>query len=106
MVVEMAYSQMELMEHIQKGLQRRMSEHSNPHAIAQEGLKMLEDAVLRLLSAHPRGLRNADVAENLGLRSSFRGRQKDYLTYSVLGGLLDQGKVSWDQQTKRFTKLP
>ena len=83
-----------------------MSAYPNSHAIAQEGLKVLEDAVLRLLSAHPRGLRNAEVAENLGLRSDFRGKQKDYLTYSVLGGLLDQGKISWDQQTKIFTKLP
>jgi hypothetical protein len=39
----------------------------------------------------------------LSLRSDFRGRQKDYLTYSVLGGLIHQGRVDWNQKTKVFT---
>ena len=39
----------------------------------------------------------------LNLRSDFRGRQKDYLTYSVLGGLMRQGRVAWNKETKRFT---
>ena len=30
--------------------------------------------------------------------------RRNYLTYSVLGGLLSNGKVEWDQETKFFTK--
>jgi hypothetical protein len=70
---------------------------------AQAGLKQIQEAIVALLRREPDGLRNAEIAEALNLRSDFRGRQKDYLTYSVLGGLIDQGRVAWNQETKRFT---
>jgi hypothetical protein len=70
---------------------------------AQVGLKQIQDAIMALLKRRPEGLRNAEIAEALGLRSDFLGRQKDYLTYSVLGGLLRQGRVARNQDTKRFT---
>ena len=76
-----------------------------PQETAQAGLQQVEDAILRLLETHPQGLRNTEVAELLDLRSDFRGRQRDYLTYSVLGGLIARNQVAWDQQTKIFTKL-
>lgn len=59
--------------------------------------------ILRLLEAHPQGLRNAQIADALGLRSSIRDRQRDYLTYSVLGGLMARGSVTQDSETKLFT---
>ena len=70
---------------------------------AQAGLKQIQEAIIDLLRRQPVGLRNAEIAEALSLRSDFRGRQKDYLTYSVLGGLIRQGRVAWNQETKRFT---
>ncbi len=70
---------------------------------AQSGLKQIQEAVVALLRRHPEGLRNAEIAEALSLRSDFRGRQKDYLTYSVLGGMIHQGRVAWNRETKRFT---
>ena len=72
---------------------------------AQQGLRQIEDAILRLLDGHPQGLRNAQIADLLGLRSDFRGRQKNYLTYSVLGGLLARGEVDWNQESKIFTRV-
>ena len=60
---------------------------------AQLGLAMLMNAVITLIEANPGGLTNSEVASVLGLRSDYRGRQKDYLSYSVLGLLLRQGKV-------------
>lgn len=71
---------------------------------AQEGLRQIEDAILRLLEENPNGLRNSEIANLLSLRSDFRGRQQNYLTYSVLGGLLAGGRVVWDQEAKIFTK--
>lgn len=70
---------------------------------AQAGLVQIQDAIVSLLRRQPDGLRNADIAEALGLRSDFLGRQKDYLTYSVLGGLIRQGRIIRNQETKRFT---
>jgi hypothetical protein len=75
----------------------------NEREQAQTGLKQIQDAIIALLERRPEGLRNAEIADALGLRSDFRGRQKDYLTYSVLGGLLHQGRVAWNPDTKRFT---
>lgn len=72
--------------------------------IAQDGLKRIEDAIVRVLEKNPQGLRNSEIAEELGLRSDFQGKQKDYLTYSVLGGLLRKAQVAWDQRTKLFTR--
>ena len=60
---------------------------------AQMGLSMLKEAVAKLIDANPEGVTNSDVAGFLGLRSDYRGRQKDYLSYSVLGLLLREGRV-------------
>lgn len=60
---------------------------------AQLGLEFLKAAILELAKANPEGITNSDAASLLGLRSDYRGRQKDYLSYSVLGLLLREGKV-------------
>jgi uncharacterized protein len=69
---------------------------------AEAGLKQIQEAIVALLRRQPDGLRNAEIAEALNLRSDFCGRQKDYLTYSVLGGLIRQGRVARNAKTKRF----
>jgi hypothetical protein len=60
---------------------------------AQLGLEFMKAAILELAKANPEGITNSDAASLLGLRSDYRGRQKDYLSYSVLGLLLREGKV-------------
>ncbi len=60
---------------------------------AQLGLEFLKTAILALAKANPDGISNSDAASLLGLRSDYRGRQKDYLSYSVLGLLLREGRV-------------
>ena len=42
-----------------------MNRDNNTQALAQEGLRQIETAILRLLDANPQGLRNADIARNL-----------------------------------------
>ncbi|HNU12373.1 MAG TPA: GIY-YIG nuclease family protein [Rubrivivax sp.] len=60
---------------------------------AQLGLTLLKDAVLELAQANPAGITNSDAASLLGLRSEYDGGSKDYLSYSVLGLLLREGKL-------------
>jgi len=60
---------------------------------AQLGLELLKTAIVNLAKANPNGISNSDAASLLGLRSDYRGRQKDYLSYSVLGLLLREGRV-------------
>ena len=82
-----------------------MNNDTAAHVLAQEGLAHIERAILMLLEQHPQGLGNAQIAELLGLRSAIRGSQRNYLTYSVLGGLMARGMVAQDQQSKRFTRV-
>lgn len=60
---------------------------------AQQGLALVKQAIIDLIEEHPNGLRNAEIAEKLDLHSDYLGSQKDYLSWSVLGLLLNQGTI-------------
>ncbi len=79
-----------------------MSTDAGARSLAQTGLRRIEDAILELLQHNPQGLRNVQIADMLGLRSIVRGGRRNYLTYSVLGGLVEQGRISWDSESKLF----
>jgi hypothetical protein len=67
--------------------------HSTSVEKASRGLVLLREAILELLHAYPEGLRNTDIAKKLALESDHEGKQRDYLTYSILGLLLRDRKV-------------
>jgi hypothetical protein len=60
---------------------------------AQLGLQMLKDAVLELAQANGEGVTNSGVAKSLGLQSDYGGGSKDYLSFSLLGLLMREGKI-------------
>jgi uncharacterized protein len=68
---------------------------------AQLGLQLLKTAIFELAKANPTGITNSDAASLLGLRSDYRGKQKDYLSYSVLGLLMREGKVVRETETHK-----
>lgn len=75
-----------------------------PHGVrekAQLGLGLLKDAVLEFAMANKKGITNSDAASVLGLRSDYGGGSKDYLSYSILGLLMRDGKVARDGRSKR-----
>ena len=62
--------------------------------LAQLGLALLKSSVYQLVRENgENGIKNSDAARLLGLRSDYRGNQKDYLSYSILGILIREGKV-------------
>ena len=65
----------------------------DPKEQAQQGLELLKEAILGILAQKSGGLRNAEIAEILEIHSDYQGEQKDYLSWSVLGLLLNEGKV-------------
>ncbi|HEX8526142.1 hypothetical protein [Allosphingosinicella sp.] len=66
----------------------------------------LEQAIIDYLRERPEGAINNQIARDLGLESDFEGRQKNYLSYSLLGGLLKKGVVKREQVgTKKPFKL-
>ncbi len=68
---------------------------------AQLGLALLKEAVLELAKANPKGISNSDTASLLGLRSDYGGGSKDYLSYSVIGLLMREGKVEREKTSRR-----
>lgn len=60
---------------------------------AQLGLELLKSSIIELAAANPQGIMNSDAASLLGLRSDYLGKQKDYLSYSVIGLLMREGKL-------------
>jgi len=65
----------------------------NTKAKAQEAVRQLREAILEELKNHPEGLRNSDITANLELQSDYQGRQKNYLSWSILGLLVNEGRV-------------
>ena len=68
---------------------------------AQLGLGLLKDAVLEFAKVNPKGITNSDAASLLGLRSDYGGGSKDYLSYSVIGLLMREGKLERDKESKK-----
>jgi len=69
---------------------------------AQQGLSLLKEAILETLANHPEGLQNAQIADYLGLRSDYKGANKDYLSWSVLGLLLNDARI--ERKGRRYTQ--
>lgn len=58
---------------------------------AQLGLQLIKDSINLLAEENSEGITNSDCAHYLGLQSDNQGKQQDYLTYSILGLLLNEG---------------
>lgn len=50
---------------------------------SQQGLKLIEEAVLQFIAEHPNGVSNATIADELGLQSDIAGKHKNYLSWSI-----------------------
>jgi hypothetical protein len=68
---------------------------------AQMSLQLLKDSVLELAIANGPGLTNSDIAHTLGLQSDYLGGSKDYLSWSILGLLMREGKMIRVEGTKK-----
>src|SRR5690606_38127065 len=62
---------------------------------AQRGLSLLKEAVLEEIAASPTALTHAEIVNRLELHSDFEGNGRNYLSWSVLGLLVNAGKVQY-----------
>ncbi|WP_210396538.1 GIY-YIG nuclease family protein [Motiliproteus sediminis] len=67
---------------------------------AQMGLELLKSAVMELAKANPSGIKNSDAAKYLGLQSDYGGGSKDYLSYSLLGILMKEGRINRNERKR------
>ena len=61
----------------------------------------LKFATLKVVSSHPEGIRQADVAKALGIPSAF---DKNWITKHLLDGLVEQGMLVKNER-KLFTAV-
>ncbi|MBN4075277.1 MAG: hypothetical protein COA71_03815 [SAR86 cluster bacterium] len=71
---------------------------------AQMGLSIVKSAVMELAKANPEGIKNSDAAKYLGLQSDYGGGSKDYLSYSILGVLMKEGRIVRNEKKKHVAK--
>ena len=60
---------------------------------AQIGLELLKSAILELAQSNPDGIMSSEAVKILGLQSDYDGGSKDYLSWSILGILMREGKI-------------
>jgi hypothetical protein len=68
---------------------------------AQIGVALLKEAILELAKANQLGVTNSDASKALGLQSDYGGGSKDYLTWSILGLLMREGKLKRDDSVSK-----
>jgi len=68
------------------------------------GLDILKSAIMELSKANPEGIKNSDAAKYLGLQSDYGGGSKDYLSYSILGILMKEGRMVRNEKKKHVAK--
>jgi hypothetical protein len=71
---------------------------------AQMGLDFIKSAIMELAKANPSGIKNSDAAKYLGLQSDYGGGSKDYLSYSILGILMKEGRMVRNEKKKHVAK--
>lgn len=64
-----------------------------PREKAQTAVVMLKEAVIEILEANPEGLRHAEIVKHLDIASDYLGNQKNYLSWSVVGLLMNAKKI-------------
>lgn len=70
---------------------------------AQLGLRLLKEAALELARANKQGITNSEAAKVLGLQSDYLGGSKDYLSWSILGLLMREGRMRRETNSRRHT---
>jgi hypothetical protein len=64
---------------------------------AQQGLQLMQEAILETVTHNnQQGIRNSDIARALGLESDFEGKQHNYLSWSAIGLLVNQGRLRYE----------
>jgi hypothetical protein len=68
---------------------------------AQSALKDLKEAVLPEIDSSEHGLTNAELVKRIELASDYEGKNKNYLSWSILGLLLAERGVRYRGASQR-----
>ena len=73
---------------------------------AQLGLKYIEDAVVNLLTRHPKGLSSAAIADMLGLRTDLSPPHGQRIVVGILEMLVHSGRILEDKVNGTYLDNP
>ena len=68
---------------------------------AQAALSSLKQTIFDYISLNPKGVTSTDIVKSLDLYSDFEGKQKNYLSWSVVGILVNEGKIHYETRSNR-----
>ena len=86
-----------------------LSSRNTPYGFADRTLKNLqyiEDAVVALLTRHPKGMPVAVVADSLGLRADLDPQHRDMIAAGILELLRRNGRILWDEAAAVYVDNP
>jgi hypothetical protein len=72
-----------------------------PQQKAQAGLTLLKEAILNYIGSQKDGVHHSQIVSELGLESDFEGSQKNYLSWSILGLLVNEKRVRYEKHGNR-----
>jgi hypothetical protein len=84
----------------QKRTDKKLNVPQGIYEKAQLGLRFLRETTTEFIEANPNGITNSDLARYLDLHSDNNGKQKDYLTYSILGILMRDNLIFKDKDSR------
>lgn len=73
---------------------------------ARVGLNLVKEAVVDFINDNPKGVSNTEVARALELESDFEGEQKNYLSWAVLGLLVNEGRIRYERKGRGRVYFP
>ncbi len=88
-----------------KSRSRNINVPSGTAEKAQMALELPKSAVMELAIANEEGVTNSDVAHCLGLQSDYLSGSKDYLSWSLLGLLMRDGRMIRAEKKKHKAQV-
>jgi hypothetical protein len=75
-----------------------------PSDKAQKGRDLIKEAVIEMLGASNRAMTHAEIVNHLGIPSDFEGVGKNYLSWSILGLLVNSRQIRYrgDRQKRVY----
>jgi hypothetical protein len=73
---------------------------------AQKGLQYIEDAVVALLTRHPKGMTSSAIADALGLETRLDPGHRDMIAAGILALLIANGRILWDGVNSLYVDNP
>lgn len=73
---------------------------------ARVGLSLIKEAIVACVNSNPQGISNTEVARELDLESNFEGEQQNYLSWSVLGLLVNEGRIRYEKKGRGRVYFP